>query len=124
MATAALLLLPVPFFAAWLRHRRATALALGVYVAMTLLAPAWGTFPVPVMGYGAAPILGYFIALVAGLGGPSRIEELCSQRMHQGQIATGESGSRWRGFASGVIVRICQPWSERTKRADMTAGRS
>lgn len=65
MATAALLLLPVPFFAAWRRHRSPAALALGVYVAMTLLAPAWGTFPVPVMGYGASPILGYFIALAA-----------------------------------------------------------
>ena len=76
MATVGLLLLPLPFFVAWHRHRRSTALALGVYVTMTLLAPAWGTFPVPVMGYGASPILGYFIALVAGLGGPSRVDEL------------------------------------------------
>ena len=75
MATAALLLLPAPFFVAWYRHRRSVALAPGVYVAMTLLAPAWGTFPVPVMGYGVSPILGYFIALVAGVGGPSRLEE-------------------------------------------------
>lgn len=76
IATVALLLLPVPFFVAWYRHRRSTALALGVYVLMTLLASAWGTFPVPVMGYGASPIVGYFISLVVGLGGPSRIEEL------------------------------------------------
>ena len=76
MATVALLILPMPFFAVWHRHRRAAALALGVYVAMTLLAPAWGTFPVPVMGYGASPILGYFMALVVGVGGPSRTEEL------------------------------------------------
>ena len=75
MAAVALLLLPAPFFAAWLRRRRATALALGVYVAMTLLASAWGTVPVPVMGYGASPILGYFLALAVGLGGPSRFED-------------------------------------------------
>jgi hypothetical protein len=75
MATVALLLLPAPFFAAWHRHRRSVTLALGVYIALTLLAPAWGTFPVPVMGYGASPILGYFIALTAGLGGLSHIEE-------------------------------------------------
>lgn len=75
MATVALLLLPVPFFAAWHRHRRVVSLALGVYVALTLLAPAWGTFPVPVMGQGASPILGYFIALAIGVGGPSRSEE-------------------------------------------------
>jgi cell division protein FtsW (lipid II flippase) len=75
MATLALFLLTVPFFAAWLRHRRIITLALGVYVAMTLLAPAWGTFPVPIMGYGASPILGYFFALALGLGGPSRLAE-------------------------------------------------
>lgn len=69
MATVALLLLPLPFFIAWHRHRRVVALALGLYVTMTVLAPAWGTFPVPVMGYGASPILGYFIALaIAGRG--------------------------------------------------------
>ncbi len=75
LATLALLLLPLPFVVAWYRHRHPTALALGVYIAMTLLAPVWGTFPVPVMGYGASPILGYFIALVVGLGGPSPVED-------------------------------------------------
>lgn len=79
LATVALLLLPIPFFAAWRRHRKPTALALGVYVAMTLLAPAWGTFPVPVMGYGASPILGYFIALALGVGAPSRSEEASAE---------------------------------------------
>jgi Cell cycle protein len=73
MATVALLLLPLPFFIAWYRHRHSTALAVGVYIAMTVLAPAWGTFPVPVIGYGASPILGYFIALVVGVGGPGKI---------------------------------------------------
>lgn len=63
MATLALLVLPLPFAAAWHRHRNPAALALGVYIALTVLAPAWGTFPVPVMGYGASPIVGYFIAL-------------------------------------------------------------
>jgi cell division protein FtsW (lipid II flippase) len=77
-AAIALLLLPVPFAAAWYRHRHITSLALGVYVVMTLLAPAWGTFPVPVMGYGVSPILGYFIALVVGVGRPSRVEEASS----------------------------------------------
>lgn len=62
-ATLALLLLPAPFFAAWQRHKQPLSLALGVYIAMTVLAPAWGTFPVPVIGFGASPILGYFIAL-------------------------------------------------------------
>jgi hypothetical protein len=58
-----LLLLPVPFFALWAYSRNSVPLALCAYVALTVLAPAWGTFPVPVMGYGVSPILGYFLAL-------------------------------------------------------------
>jgi cell division protein FtsW (lipid II flippase) len=73
-ASLALVLLPAPFFVAWYRQRRPIALALGVYITMIALAPSWGTFPVPVMGYGASPILGYFIALVVGLGRSSHIE--------------------------------------------------
>lgn len=69
LAAIALLLLPAPFFVAWYRHRRPEALALGIYIALTVAAPIWGTFPVPIMGYGASPILGYFIALAAAFGG-------------------------------------------------------
>jgi hypothetical protein len=63
MATVALLLLPAPFFFTRARSREIVTLALGVYVALVTMAPAWGTFPVPIMGYGVSPILGYFIAL-------------------------------------------------------------
>jgi hypothetical protein len=59
----ALILLPLPFLVAWVRQRQSLSLALGIYVALITLAPAWGVFPVPVMGYGVSPILGYFIAL-------------------------------------------------------------
>jgi len=58
-----LLLLPLPFFVLWAYSRNSVPLALGAYIASTVLAPAWGTFPVPVMGYGVSPILGYFLAL-------------------------------------------------------------
>jgi cell division protein FtsW (lipid II flippase) len=58
-----LLLLPLPFFVLWAYSRSTVPLALGAYIALTVLAPAWGTFPVPVMGYGVSPILGYFLAL-------------------------------------------------------------
>jgi cell division protein FtsW (lipid II flippase) len=63
LAIVTLLLLPVPFVLSWARRRQALSLALAVYVAMVTIAPAWGTFPVPIMGYGVSPILGYFIAL-------------------------------------------------------------
>jgi hypothetical protein len=67
VAVGFLILLPLPFFAASLHLRGSsngrTALALGMYFAATLLAPAVGHFPVPVMGYGASPILGYFFGL-------------------------------------------------------------
>ncbi len=58
-----LLLLPVPFFVLRAYSRNTVPLALGAYIALTVLAPAWGTFPVPMMGYGVSPILGYFLAL-------------------------------------------------------------
>ncbi|AKQ66034.1 hypothetical protein A176_002946 [Myxococcus hansupus] len=37
--------------------------SLGVYIAVTLCAPALGDFPVPVMGAGASPVLGWYMAL-------------------------------------------------------------
>jgi cell division protein FtsW (lipid II flippase) len=63
-ALAALLLLPIPFLLAGRGAENRTGAALGTYVAITLLAPLAGIFPVPVMGYGMSPILGY----LAGLG--------------------------------------------------------
>jgi cell division protein FtsW (lipid II flippase) len=58
-----LALLPVPFVAEFYRHRDPVSLALGVYLASITIAPFWGTFPVPIMGYGVSPIVGYFAAL-------------------------------------------------------------
>jgi hypothetical protein len=63
-AVVSLLLLPVPFFLAGRGAGRRVGLALGAYVAITVVAAFVGTFPVPVMGYGVSPILGY----LAGLG--------------------------------------------------------
>jgi hypothetical protein len=62
-AVASLLLLPVPFFAARGPGDGRVGLALGAYVAVTILAAALGHFPVPVLGQGASPIIGYFAAL-------------------------------------------------------------
>ncbi|HEV7485454.1 MAG TPA: hypothetical protein VGQ65_07195 [Thermoanaerobaculia bacterium] len=71
LASVTLLLLPVPFVLAWARRRQALSLGLAVYVAMVTIAPTWGTFPVPIMGYGVSPILGYFIALALCAGSAS-----------------------------------------------------
>lgn len=62
-AVASLLLLPAPFFAARRGADDRLALALGVYVSVTILVTAVGAFPVPVLGYGASPIIGYFVAM-------------------------------------------------------------
>jgi cell division protein FtsW (lipid II flippase) len=62
-AVASLLLLPVPFLAARVPGDGRAGLALGTYVAVTILAPALGHFPVPVLGQGASPIIGYFAAI-------------------------------------------------------------
>jgi cell division protein FtsW (lipid II flippase) len=69
-AVASLLLLPVPFFAARRQGDDRVGLALGAYVAVTILAAALAHFPVPVLGQGASPIIGYFAAL--GLARRSR----------------------------------------------------
>lgn len=63
LAAVALLLLSAPYFVTWIRRRQNLALALGAYVALVSIAPTWGPFPVPIMGYGVSPILGYCIAL-------------------------------------------------------------
>lgn len=65
-AVAALALLPVPFLLAGRGAGSRAGLALGAYVAVTLLAPLAGSFPVPVMGYGVSPVLGYLLG-AAGL---------------------------------------------------------
>ena len=58
-AVASLLLLPAPFLAP---RTSIASLALGAYVATTIVAAALGSFPFPVLGYGAAPIIGYLAA--------------------------------------------------------------
>lgn len=63
-AAVSLLVLPLPFFHAGLGAGKHAGLALGTYVAITLVAAFLGNFPVPVMGYGVSPIIGY----LAGLG--------------------------------------------------------
>lgn len=63
-AVVSLLLLPLPFFHAG-RTGKHAGLALGTYVAITVLAAfLTGNFPIPIMGYGVSPIIGY----LAGLG--------------------------------------------------------
>jgi hypothetical protein len=63
-ALGTLVLLPLPFF--FLARRGdhlSRAWALGVYFSACLIAPIFGAFPVPVMGFGASPIIGYVLAL-------------------------------------------------------------
>jgi cell division protein FtsW (lipid II flippase) len=60
---AALALLPLPFFLGPIGCRPAVARALGVYLCICILAPLFGHFPVPLVGFGLSPIVGYFVAL-------------------------------------------------------------
>lgn len=62
-AVVALMLLPLPFFHAARGAGKHAGLALGAYVAITVLAPVVGSFPVPIMGYGVSPIIGYLVGL-------------------------------------------------------------
>jgi hypothetical protein len=60
---AALAVLPLPFFVSSLSCYSAVARALGVYLCICILAPLFGHFPVPLVGFGLSPIVGYFVAL-------------------------------------------------------------
>ena len=58
---AALALMPLPFFVS--PDHPAVARALGVYLCICILAPLFGPFPVPLVGFSLSPIVGYFVAL-------------------------------------------------------------
>jgi hypothetical protein len=60
---AALAVLPLPFFLAPSGSHFASVRALGVYWCVCILAPLFGHFPVPLVGFGLSPIVGYFVAL-------------------------------------------------------------
>ncbi|MEY2507589.1 MAG: hypothetical protein QOH01_1918 [Verrucomicrobiota bacterium] len=64
-AIVALALLPLPFFVSPLNGPSVVARALGVYLSICILAPLFGNFPVPLVGFGLSPIVGYFIALAS-----------------------------------------------------------
>ena len=70
-ALASLALLPWPFLLARDPEGGPSPenLALATYFWLEMLAPAFGAFPVPLLGYGLSPILGYFLALGWSLGG-------------------------------------------------------
>ena len=60
---AALAVLPLPFFIGPSGSHSGFVRALGVYWCVCILAPLFGHFPVPLVGFGLSPIFGYFIAL-------------------------------------------------------------
>jgi cell division protein FtsW (lipid II flippase) len=60
---AALAVLPLPFFFGPSGSHSAFVRALGVYLCVCILAPFFGYFPVPLVGFGLSPIVGYFVAL-------------------------------------------------------------
>ena len=62
-----LALLPLPFFIGSSGFHSTVGRALGVYWCVCILAPFFGHFPVPLVGFGLSPIVGYFIALKASL---------------------------------------------------------
>ena len=60
---AALAVLPLPFFVSRSSRHSTIARALGVYLCLCILAPLFGHFPVPLVGFGLSPIVGYYVAL-------------------------------------------------------------
>ena len=62
---AALAVLPLPFFIGPVGSHSPFVRALGVYLCVCILAPFFGHFPVPLVGFGLSPIVGYFVALAS-----------------------------------------------------------
>jgi len=60
---AALAVLPLPFFIGPSGSHSPFVRALGVYLCVCILAPLFGHFPVPLVGFGLSPIVGYFVAI-------------------------------------------------------------
>jgi len=60
---AALALLPLPFFVSPVGSQSSVTRALGVYLCICILTPFFGSFPVPLLGFGLSPIVGYFVSL-------------------------------------------------------------
>lgn len=60
---ASLVILPLPFFLLPPRNAKVLSICLGIYFIIVLISTIFGSFPVPIMGYGISPILGYFIAI-------------------------------------------------------------
>jgi hypothetical protein len=74
---AATALWPLRMAGSDLPRTRVAALALAVYCLASALAPAFGAFPVPLVGMGMSPVLGFWLgagalAAVHGRGGGER----------------------------------------------------
>jgi cell division protein FtsW (lipid II flippase) len=77
---AALAILPLPFFIGPSGSHSAFVRALGVYLCVCILAPLFGDFPVPLVGFGLSPIVGYFVALGSlYVLGPTADDDLSSR---------------------------------------------
>jgi hypothetical protein len=85
-ACLALGLLPLPFVIASFRGsaRREDAAALAVYFGILCLAPAFGAYPVPVMGFGLSYILGYYAALAWLVVAAAKARAGCSRAVQAG----------------------------------------
>ncbi|OZT11529.1 cell division protein [Priestia aryabhattai] len=59
----ALILLPIPFVLFPPKHFVLPSTCIGMYFTLLLISTLFGSFPVPLMGYGASPILGFLIAI-------------------------------------------------------------
>ena len=66
LAVAGVLALAILPIAVGLLPARRAAIAVATYLTCALIAPGFGPYPVPILGYGMSPILGYYLG-VAGL---------------------------------------------------------
>ncbi len=58
-----LIVLPLPFLLLPAPDRKILSWGLGLYFGICIVSTFFGSFPVPLMGYGVSPIIGYLVAM-------------------------------------------------------------
>lgn len=83
--------------------RRVTA-CLAMYLGLQVLAPAFGHFPVPVLGFGISPLIGTWLSLgIVGVLGPlPEMAEMVSKESPPSEMVSKESRDGVKGIRDGV----------------------
>lgn len=63
LGISSLIILPLPFLIIAKKSEPILAVCLAIYFVTLMISTLFGSFPVPLMGYGISPIIGYLIGM-------------------------------------------------------------